>query len=111
MDLHLYDGRHALVRSSGARRQRTVVTSMTRGYGPECVHLTRPRFPIELQAKLVRRGPMGHMLGAAHIVHRQRDGRLAQQVRPFVAMKEQGHVPLGKLDRPRSPLAIAVPRP
>jgi tetratricopeptide (TPR) repeat protein len=104
VDLHVYDGVHrhvgdrADMDETGPRLSADIAT----GFGPECVTArgSEIAYPYLLQAHYAQRGALGHAIGAAHILQVDASGRTTFAMRPFVIMKDQAYVSLGKVQEP-----------
>ena len=106
VDLHVWNkrGDHAYYAHPKLAAGAELYADVTQGYGPECFEIDgRPKsYPYTLRAHYYRMGPMGYGMGALHIV--QFDPSKADALRfrthPFVVMKDEAYVALGRLERP-----------
>lgn len=101
VDLHIYDerGDHAFYQRRTLRSGGELYADVTNGYGPEefTVRGTQRAKTYRLQAHYYSRGPMGFGMGKLSIIKHDGKGNLSIEERPFVVMRDQAYVDLGKL--------------
>jgi uncharacterized protein YfaP (DUF2135 family) len=75
-----------------------LLANVTTGYGPEAFVIRRSEFarPYSLRVQYRAAGAMGYGLGTLQIIEHDGSGRLTVQARPFVLMRENAVVDLGK---------------
>jgi tetratricopeptide (TPR) repeat protein len=103
VDFHVYDGRggHAYYSDRELESGGELYADVTTGYGPECftVRGGRRGYPYWFQAHYYSRGPMGYGMGKLEIIAHDGRGTLRFAERPFVIMRDNAYVNLGKLTR------------
>jgi hypothetical protein len=103
VDLHVYDahGDHAFYQSKALPHGGELLADVTDGYGPELfVVRGAPRTRAAwywLKVNYYSRGPMGYGMGKVQIVDHDGAGGLRFDERPFVVMRDQAYVDLGKV--------------
>jgi hypothetical protein len=100
VDLLVYDGLHRQVGVRAAEASAASLSAdVSTGFGPECVSASADQIAYSylLQVRYSARRPVGHALGALHIVRTDAQGLPSFEMRPFVLMKEQGFAELGEL--------------
>jgi tetratricopeptide (TPR) repeat protein len=103
VDFHIYDNQqhHAFYRQRSLPTGGTLYADITTGYGPECFSILEPKaFPYKVQANYYSMGPMGYGMGVLHVLDYDLKKGLHSEFRPFVVMKNQAFVELGKLEVP-----------
>jgi hypothetical protein len=99
VDLHVRDARggHAWYSDKLLASGGELYADVTTGFGPECFEIqgTPTAGPYQLGVHYYAQGPMGYGMGLVQIV--RFDGKsFSFDDRPFVIMKNQAHVSLGK---------------
>ncbi len=101
VDLHVYDdqGGHAYYSSPVMPSGGELYADVTTGYGPECFTIegTPKADAYTLQAHYYRRGPMGYGMGKLQVITHDGDGTLTFDERPFVIMRDDAFVDLGRI--------------
>ncbi|MEZ4449097.1 MAG: AgmX/PglI C-terminal domain-containing protein [Nannocystaceae bacterium] len=104
VDFHVHDskGGHAYFSNRTLSSGGELYADVTTGYGPECFTIPgKPTaFPYNLEAHYYSRGPMGYGMGKLEILQHDGAGELRFDERPFLIMKDQAYVQLGKLEKP-----------
>jgi TonB family protein len=103
VDFHIFDrnGGHASFRNKDLPSGGRLYADVTTGYGPECFTIegTPRAYPYVLQGHYYSMGPMGYGMGKLQVIEHDGKGRLLFKEQPFVIMKNQAYVDLGRLDK------------
>lgn len=103
VDLHIYDGEsnHVFFRKPDLTTGGTLYADVTTGFGPEIVTIqgAARAYPYTIQAHYFSRGPMGFGMGKLQIIRHDGRGGIAFSERPFVIMRDNAYVNLGRLTR------------
>lgn len=104
VDFHIRDNRsgHAYYQSKELKSGGALYDDVTTGYGPECFAIPGipQAFPYSLEIQYYSRGPMGYGMGNLEIVQHDGQGHLSFEERPYVVMKDQAFVDLGRFEKP-----------
>jgi hypothetical protein len=108
VDFHVFDGNgdHAYYGTPALASGGRLYADVRNGYGPECFTIegTPKVYPYRFEANYFSRGPMGYGMGALQILEHDGKGGLRLETRPFVIMKDQADVKLGRLQGPLAPV-------
>ncbi len=106
VDFHIHDGRgdHAYFSNRQLASGGQLYADVTTGYGPECFTVPLPAakraYPYKLRAHYYSRGPMGYGMGKLQVVEHDGKGGLRFDERPFVVMRDQAYVDMGRVTAP-----------